>query len=55
MWSRRHFVDAHPVGMIFLQNLFAAQKEPVRVIDNLATVALPLRRLAQVKSLSPAH
>ena len=55
MWSRRHFADAHPAGVIFLQNLFVAQKEPVRVVDNLAAVALPLRRLARVKPLNPAH
>ena len=54
MWSRRHFADARPVGIVFLQNLFANQA-PVRVIDNLAAVALPLRRLARVKAPDPAH
>ncbi len=46
MWSRRHFADARPAGVVFLQNLFVNQKTPVRVIDNLAAVALPLRRIS---------
>jgi hypothetical protein len=59
MWSRRHFADARPAGVVFLQNLFvkerASQKSPVPVIDNLAAVALPLRRLARAKAPNPAH
>ncbi len=55
MWSRRHFTDAHPVGIVFLQNLFAGQKAPAPVIDNLAAVALPLRRLARTKALNSVH
>lgn len=55
MWSRRHFIDARPSGVFFLQNVFADQKASAQVVDNLATVALPLRRLAHVKLLDPAH
>lgn len=55
MWSRRHFADARPAGVVFLQNLIAGQKAPVPVIDNLAAVALPLRRLARAKAPNPAH
>lgn len=59
MWSRRHFTDAHPAGIVFLQNLFANQKAPAPVaapvVDNLAAVALPLRRLARTKPLTAAH
>ena len=59
MWSRRHFTDSRPAGVVFLQNLFANQKVlapvPVPVVDNLAAVALPLRRMARNKPLNPAH
>ena len=55
MWSRRHFTDARPVGIVFLQNLIAGQKAPVRVIDNLAAIAVPMRRLARAKVPNPAH
>jgi len=55
MWSRRHFADAHPVGVTFLQNLFAGQKTPAPVVDNLAAIALPLRRLVRAKPLNPAQ
>ena len=48
MWSRRHFADARPVGMVLLKAMFAPPKAPVQVVDNLATVALPLRRLSSV-------
>ncbi|MFT4073884.1 MAG: hypothetical protein QM647_00020 [Asticcacaulis sp.] len=46
MWSPRHFANARPAGVLFLQNLFVEQK-PANVIDNLAAVALPLRRLSR--------
>ena len=52
MWSRRHFANAKPAGIIILQNLFAQtqrQTAPEAVIDNLAAVALPARRLAYGK------
>ena len=55
MWSRRHFVDVRPAGIVFLKNLFVNRKVRIRVVDNLAAIALPLRRLAQVKPLNPAH
>jgi len=52
MWSRRHFANAKPAGIIILQNLFSQtqrQTSPEAVIDNLAAVALPARRLAYGK------
>ena len=55
MWSRRHFSNAHPVGIVFLQNLFTNSKTSAPVVNNLAAVALPLRRLARTKPLNPAH
>jgi hypothetical protein len=55
MWSRRHFADARPAGIVFLQNLFTRPKATMPVVDNLAAVALPLRRPAYVKPLKPAH
>ncbi|MGN6208716.1 hypothetical protein [Asticcacaulis sp.] len=55
MWSRRHFSDAKPAGVALLKSLFGNHKTPVRVIDNLAAVALPLRRLARAKAPNPAH
>lgn len=58
MWSRRHFADARPAGVVFLQSLFVHtdKLEPLSepVVDNLAAVTLPARRLAYVK-LHPAH
>jgi|GEM_PF-1887651 len=55
MWSRRHFADARPVGVVFLQNLFTSPKTAVPVVDNLAAVALPLRRPVHVKPPKPAR
>ncbi len=59
MWSRRHFANARPTGFVFLQNLFVIERPaasvPAPVVDNLAAIALPLRRLARVKPLNPAH
>ena len=53
MWSRRHFANAKPAGIIILQNLFAQTRRPAvapeTVINNLAAVALPARRLAYGK------
>jgi hypothetical protein len=58
MWSRRHFADARPAGVVFLQNLFVHTESsipaPEPVIDNLAAVTLPARRLAYVR-LHPAR
>jgi hypothetical protein len=59
MWSRRHFADARPAGILFLQNLFCdphnahakttVPQAAVVVVDNLAAIALPLRRLRLAK------
>mgnify|MGYP000400277962 CR=1 FL=1 len=55
MWSRRHFADARPAGIVFLQNLIAGQKASTSVVDNLAAIAVPMRRLARAKAPNPAH
>jgi len=51
MWSRRHFANAQPGGvLVLLQNLLV-REDGQPVVDNLARIALPLRRL-RLKSRS---
>lgn len=45
MWSRRHFANSQPGGILdILQNMLV-REDGQPVVDNLARVALPLRRL----------